>query len=178
MSEPGKTGSQWRVHYSLRWPSLECDYFKLTPVEGPGQGESLYQFTFAPGDFVLADRGYCHAQAIGQAIRQGAFLAVRLNPQGISLQTPGGDPYPLVNKLQSLKGAGQTAEWEVQYPSARQGTAAASPAVRGAQECGGHSAGAEKTPAQSPQRRVAIAARKLDLRAIRDGPEHFSQSHL
>jgi len=116
VSEPGKTGSQWRVHYSLRWPSLECDYFKLTPVEGPGQGESLYQFTFAPGDFVLADRGYCHAQAIGQATRQGAFLTVRLNPQGIRLQTPGGDPYPLVNQLQSLKGTGLTAEWEVRIP--------------------------------------------------------------
>ena len=116
VSEPGKTGSQWRVHYSLRWPSLECDYFRLTPVEGPGQGESLYQFSFAPGDFVLADRGYCHAQAIGQATRQGAFLTVRLNPQGIRLQTPGGDPYPLVNQLQSLKGTGLTAEWEVRIP--------------------------------------------------------------
>jgi len=116
VSEPGKTGSQWRVHYSLRWPSLECDYFKLTPVEGPGQGESLYQFSFAAGDFVLADRGSCHAQAIGQATRQGAFLTVRLNPQGIRLQTPGGDPYPLVNQLQSLKGTGQTAEWEVRIP--------------------------------------------------------------
>jgi len=116
VSEPGKTGSQWRVHYSLRWPSLECDYFKLTPVEGPGHGESLYPFAFAPGDFVLADRGYCHAQALGQAARQGAFLTVRLNPQGIRLQTPGGDPYPLVHKLKSLKGAGQTAEWEVRIP--------------------------------------------------------------
>jgi hypothetical protein len=116
VSEPGKTGSQWRVHYSLRWPSLECDYFKLTPVEGPGHGESLYQFAFAPGDFVLADRGYCHAQALGQATRQGAFLTVRLNPQGIRLQSPGGDPYPLVNQLQGLQGAGQTAEWEVRIP--------------------------------------------------------------
>jgi hypothetical protein len=42
VSEPGKTGSQWRIHYSLRWPSLECDYFQLTPVEGPGHGETLY----------------------------------------------------------------------------------------------------------------------------------------
>jgi hypothetical protein len=116
VSEPGKTGSQWQVHYSLRWPSLECDYFKLTPVEGPGHGESLYQFAFAPGDFVLADRGYCHAQALGQATRQGAFLTVRLNPQGIRLQSPGGDPYPLVNQLQGLQGAGQTAEWEVRIP--------------------------------------------------------------
>jgi len=116
VSEPGKTGSQWRVHYSLRWPSLECDYFKLTPVEGPGHGETLYQFTFAPGDFVLADRGYCHAEAIGQAVRQGAFITVRLNPQSMVLQTPGGDPCRLVNKLRSLKVAGQTAEWDVSIP--------------------------------------------------------------
>jgi hypothetical protein len=64
----------------------------------------------------LADRGYCHAQAIGQATRQGAFLTVRLNPQGIRLQTPGGDPCPLVNQLQRVKGAGQTVEWDVQIP--------------------------------------------------------------
>jgi len=116
VSEPGKTGSQWRVHYSLRWPSLECDYFKLTPVEGQGHGETLYQFTFATGDFVLADRGYCHAEAIGEAVRQGAFLTVRLNPQSVVLQTPGGDPCRLVSKLRSLKVAGQTAEWEVRIP--------------------------------------------------------------
>ena len=116
VSEPGKTGSQWRVHYSLRWPSLECDYFKLTPVEGSGHGESLHQFDFAPGDFVLADRGYCHAEGIGQAVREGAFLTVRLNPQGIRLQSPGGGPYPLVKKLQSLQGAGRTAEWDVRIP--------------------------------------------------------------
>src|ERR1035437_7269159 len=116
VSEPGKTGSQWRIHYSLRWPSLQCDYFQLTPVEGPGHGETLSPFAFAPGDFVLADRGYCHAEAIGQAVRQGAFITVRLNPQGMVLKTPGGDPYPLVNKLKSLEGAGQTAEWDVRIP--------------------------------------------------------------
>jgi hypothetical protein len=118
VSEPGKTGSQWRIHYSLRWPSLECDYFKLTPVAGPGNGESLYQFVFAPGDFVLADRGYCHAEALDEAARQGAFLTVRLNPQGIRLQNREGDPYPLADQLQSLQGTGQTAEWAVRIPLA------------------------------------------------------------
>ncbi len=116
VSEPGKTGSQWRIHYRLRWPSLQCDYFKLTPVEGSGQGESLYQFPFAPGDEVLADRGYCHAEALGEVARQGASFLVRLNPQGIRLQTPGGDREPLVEHLQELPGAGQTAEWPVRIP--------------------------------------------------------------
>src|SRR5208282_1820199 len=107
VSEPGKAGSQWRVHYSLRWPSLECDYFKLTPVEGSGHGESLYQFPFAAGDAVLADGGYCHAEALSEVARQGAFFTVRLNPQGIRLQAPGGDLAPLVEPLQELKGTGQ-----------------------------------------------------------------------
>ena len=39
VKEPGKTGSLWRVHYCLRWPSLRCDYFKLTPSQGLGNGE-------------------------------------------------------------------------------------------------------------------------------------------
>jgi hypothetical protein len=30
VSEPGKTGSLWRIHYSLSWPSLRCDYFRLS----------------------------------------------------------------------------------------------------------------------------------------------------
>jgi hypothetical protein len=116
VSEPGKTGSQWRVHYSLRWPSLECDYFKLTPVAGPGHGETLYQFAFGPGDLVLADRGYCHAAAIGQAARQGAFITVRLSPQGMVLKTPSGHPCRLVSKLQRLTVAGQAGEWDVRIP--------------------------------------------------------------
>ena len=114
--EPGKTGSQWRIHYSLRWPSLECDYFKLTPVEGSEHGESLDQFFFAPGDWVLADGGYCHAEALGAAARQGAYFTVRLNPQGIPLQTPGGDLFPLVGHLRELTVADQTAEWAVGIP--------------------------------------------------------------
>ena len=153
VSEPGKTGSQWRVHYSLRWPSLECDYFRLTPVEGKGQGESLDQFAFARGDFILADRGYCHAAALGEAVRQGAFLTVRLNPQGIRLQAPGGDLFPLVGKLKSLQGAGQTAEWEVRIP--RQDPAAALPvrlcAVR-------------KSAAA-----IALAQKKLQRKARKEG---------
>src|SRR5215467_1046572 len=30
--EPGKTGSQWRILYSLKLPSLICDFFDVTAV--------------------------------------------------------------------------------------------------------------------------------------------------
>jgi len=58
--EPGRTGSQWRIHYSLRLPTLECDYFDLTATEGEGAGEKFGRFRFRAGELVLADAGYCH----------------------------------------------------------------------------------------------------------------------
>ena len=41
VKEPGPSGSLWRLHYSVGLPSLTCDFFKLTGVEGPGTGESF-----------------------------------------------------------------------------------------------------------------------------------------
>ena len=44
VKEPGKTGSLWRIHYSIRLPSLCCDFFKLTETQGKGSGESFKHF--------------------------------------------------------------------------------------------------------------------------------------
>ena len=42
VKEPGKTGSLWRVHYSVRLPSLACDFFRLTATKGTGHGGELH----------------------------------------------------------------------------------------------------------------------------------------
>ena len=39
--EPGRTGSQWRILYSIRLSSLECDFFEVTATTGEGSGETL-----------------------------------------------------------------------------------------------------------------------------------------
>src|ERR1035437_6804846 len=57
--EPGRTGAQWRIHYSLRLPSLECDGFEITAARGAGTGEKLERLAVVPGDLILADRGFC-----------------------------------------------------------------------------------------------------------------------
>src|SRR5450432_1500915 len=57
IQEPGSTGTDLRLHYSLRLPELSCDHFELTDVRG---GEKLGRFSFRPGEWVLADRGYSH----------------------------------------------------------------------------------------------------------------------
>jgi hypothetical protein len=116
VKEPGKTGSLWRIHYSLRWPDWKCDFFKLTPVEGKGTGESLQQFPLRTGDYVLADRGYCHASGIHHAQRQRAYVTVRLNPDGIVLQADSGAGFALLDKLKTLRQTGAMAAWNVLVP--------------------------------------------------------------
>jgi hypothetical protein len=112
IKEPGPTGAQWRIHYSLCWPTLRCDYFKLSAVEGEGTGESLRQFPIASGEYILADRGYCHASGIHYTAERKGYLAVRLNPDGIALQTPAGEPFKLLQRLRSIQRSGQIAVWD------------------------------------------------------------------
>jgi hypothetical protein len=59
IEEPGPTGTDWRLHYSLRLPQLSCDFLELTDVPG---GESLKRLPVAKGDIVLCDRGYSHRE--------------------------------------------------------------------------------------------------------------------
>jgi len=41
IQEPGDTGSSWRFHYSFTMPSMLCDFTKLTPTKGKGNGETF-----------------------------------------------------------------------------------------------------------------------------------------
>jgi len=116
VKEPGQTGSLWRIHYSFQWPTLACDYFKITATEGKGSGESLRHFPLNPQDYVLVDRGYCHASGIHYASSKKAYLIVRLNPDGILLQAPDGSRFGLLESLKSIRKAGQMREREVLVP--------------------------------------------------------------
>src|SRR5260370_13818396 len=41
IKEPGKTGSQWRILYSLQLPTLGCDFFGWSPTRGKGPSECV-----------------------------------------------------------------------------------------------------------------------------------------
>lgn len=111
--EPGKTGSQWRIHYSMRLPSLACDYFDLTPAEGEETGERLGRFQFRQGELVLADAGYSHPAGVAAVHRHGAYLCVRLNPKALPLQQANGQRFRVLSKIKTLRKAGQIGEWPV-----------------------------------------------------------------
>jgi hypothetical protein len=79
--EPGKTGSQWRILYSIRLPSLVCDFFEVTATIDDGSGESLNRLPMGPHELILADAGYCSVAGIEYVWHHGADVLVRVNPQ-------------------------------------------------------------------------------------------------
>ena len=119
--EPGRTGSQWRLHYSLRLPDLQCDHFDLTSTRGPDTAERLGRFCFAPGELVLADAGYCHAAGIAGVERAGADVCVRLNPYGLALfddvEGDRGKRFDLRKRLSRLRKTGDLGSWPVSIQS-------------------------------------------------------------
>src|SRR6266567_1819446 len=118
--EPGKTGGQWRIHYSMRLPSLECDHFDLTPVQGKNTGERLGRFALQAGELVLADAGYSNPPGVAAVVGQGADVCMRLNRRSLPLLDEKGRPFPLLKKIKTLRRAGETAEWRVWVQSGNQ----------------------------------------------------------
>ena len=116
VKEPGKTGSLWRIHYSVRIPSLDCDYFGITPTKGVGTGESLAQFPVCAGDRIIADRGYSHASGIHYAAAQGATVCIRLNSQSLILLDAEGKPFDMLSLFPTIPACGDVGAWPVLVP--------------------------------------------------------------
>jgi hypothetical protein len=111
--EQGRTGSQWRIVYSLRLPSLHCDYFDLTPAKGVGTGEWLGRVPVQAGDLVLADAGYCSVPGLEYLRDRAADGIVRINPQNFPCLDGSGRRRSLLTPLDELQEPGQVREWEV-----------------------------------------------------------------
>lgn len=119
VKEPGKTGSLWRIHYSLRLPSLKCDFFKVTPTKGEGTGETLRQFSLYPGDLVVADRGYGSANGIECAHEQEVSVLIRISPHLLGVLEPSGQAFDWRNRLAEIPNAGLVASWNVHIPTSK-----------------------------------------------------------
>jgi hypothetical protein len=154
VKEPGKTGSLWRIHYSLQWPSLTCDHFKLTATEGEGTGESLAQYPIQPGDHILGDRGYCRAHNFHCAAQHQAYTLIRFNPNGIRLETASAKPFPLLDRIGPLTKTGQVRQWPVWIP-----------------EDGVPPLAARLCVIRKSQAAIDLALKKLRRRASRQGRE-------
>jgi hypothetical protein len=113
IKEPGKTGSQWRILYSLQLPSLACDFLEVTASCGEGSGESLNRLPVSRHELILADAGYCSVAGIEYVWQHGADVLVRVNPQAFVAYSQQGRRFTLPTRLRRLSQAGQVGEWQV-----------------------------------------------------------------
>jgi Transposase DDE domain len=132
--EPGKTGSQWRIHYSLRLPHMECDQFDLTSTRGTDAAERFQRFQFHAGELVLADAGYCNPAGIASVVVAQADLCLRLNPHALPLFDTQDRPFRLLKQLARLRTAGDRAEWPVWVHAGKERIAGRVCAIRKSRE--------------------------------------------
>jgi len=120
VSEPGATGSSWRLHYSVCLPTLRCDEVLVTD---PRMGESFKRFRVAPGDLLIADRGFAHRDGMAHVVTHGGQVLVRLNLTNVPLETAAGHPVSLLEQARTLAGT-TPGEWPVwmRLAGARTGT--------------------------------------------------------
>jgi len=113
VKEPGKTGSQWRILYSVQLPTLVCDFFEVGAIHGKGAGESFRRLPVQPQDMILGDAGFWSAAGIESIVQQGADVLVRVNPRSFLAYGPKGHRFALLTKLQELIRPGQVGEWPI-----------------------------------------------------------------
>jgi hypothetical protein len=111
VQEPGSTGSDWRIHYSLRLPELICDHYEVTDKY---EGEKLGRFTFQKNELILVDRGYSHWAGAAKVLESGAALLMRWHPKAFPVQAYNAKNFDLLPRLRSLRGHGAE-EWKVQF---------------------------------------------------------------
>ena len=113
VSEPGDTGSQWRLHYSVTLPGLACDEVLLTP---PKLGETLRRYRVQAGDIFIADRGFANPPGVAHVVDGQADLIVRTNLVTLPLLTPEGERFDVLahlRKLHTNNTGGEVGDWPV-----------------------------------------------------------------
>lgn len=114
ISEPGSTGSNWRLHYSMNLSSLRCDAFEVTDYR---VGESLKRFEASPGDVMIGDRIYSHLPGIEHVKSMGGDVLVRFHSL-LPLKNYHGRPFPLLDRLETLSPT-QIGDWRVHLFSSK-----------------------------------------------------------
>ncbi len=93
VSEPGSTGTDWKVHYAVNLADLQCDFFELTDVrEG---GETFRRVPVVPGDILMGDRVYAAPPGVSHVVRVPKVVLDQ--PGDVGLLTQHKDDGLLVN---------------------------------------------------------------------------------
>ena len=109
VTEPGSTGSEWRIHYSLQLKPLRCDFFKVTDNR---VGETFKLIPVEKGDLIIGDRAYGNARGVAHVVDNGGEAIVRMKAISFVLRNAGGGRFQLLSRLKKLR-VGCVGEWPV-----------------------------------------------------------------
>lgn len=107
VSEPGSTGTDWRLHYSLNLADLQCGFFEITDVT---DGETWRRVPVSPGDVLLGDRIYGTPTGIAHLLRSRGDVTVRVNHNALPLFEAEGMHFPLFRRFRTLH-VGKAQQW-------------------------------------------------------------------
>lgn len=111
VQEPGATGTDWRVHYAISLPEMQCDFYEVTDDKG---GETYKRIPVQRRDIILGDRGYCHREGVAHVLEQQGDVIVRLNSTNFPLLDHKHASFDLLPHLRRLKGH-QPSDWLVYF---------------------------------------------------------------
>ena len=72
---PRSTGTEWRLHYTIDLPSLDCDWHHVSDAH---TSEALELVPVRRGDVLIADRNYLRPPGVRHVCRAGGHVVVRL----------------------------------------------------------------------------------------------------
>ncbi len=115
VSEPGSTGTDWKIHYSINLADLQCDFFELTDVRRGG--ETFRRVPVSGDDIMMGDRIYATPPGVAHVLDAGADVVVRLNRQSLPLFHRDATRLEVLDLLRGTR-VGQPREWDaaVRHP--------------------------------------------------------------
>ena len=116
ITEPGSTGTDWRVHIGFDVGASRLDEWEVTDKHG---GETLVRHAVQHGEILLGDRAYSHRAGLGYVLDLGAQLVTRINGCSLPMQTASGTDLDVRTWLARLAPRTQTLERAVQIETPR-----------------------------------------------------------
>lgn len=99
ITEPGSTGTDWRLHYSIKLFGLQCDQFIISDQS---LGESFVNFNVTKGDLLLGDRAYGRLNGLKHVVSNGGFFLARLKNKAFKISNSRGVELDLLGELKNL----------------------------------------------------------------------------
>lgn len=102
VSEPGSTGTDWKVHWAVNLADLQCDFFELTDIRAGG--ETFRRVPVVAGDILMGDRVYAAPPGVAHVVKAQGDVLVRLNRQALPLFDRDGRRMDLWTWVRRLQG--------------------------------------------------------------------------